>query len=431
MKGTATLLILFLLGVIHPSSADTPGTIRVALTVFPPEAEVLVIPPAGSAAPAVPQWETSNSGARRRIYSALPPGTHLRISASGYETAVVHLPRESAPEALTLEERLFPADGPVRLVAELPTGDGPKSVAFIPGGRIVVPLLWDSGIDVFHIAPEGVERIERIEPPSERAAAAGFVEPLSNASWGELWISQMNGDRLHRFDLTSLQYRDSLSASGQWPKVMETVSGGAGRELLVTSNWLSETVVFHDRLTGDLVHEVAMQGSPRGIAVVGDREEVWVAEFSTGDIVIIDPVNGTVLERLSLGPGAARHIVAHPRDERVYYSDMYHGTVSIIDAETRELLRTRRLGSNINTIAVDPRGRYLYVSERGRNNPESYHRPGPAFGRIFVVDADTLEPVQTVWGRHQPTGLAVSADGTLLAATDFLDDTLSIYSVAE
>ncbi|MFW5827492.1 MAG: YncE family protein [Alkalispirochaeta sp.] len=433
MNGTATLLILLLLWVIPPSVADTPPTVRVELTVFPPEAEVTVISPAPAAgpAPAAPQWETSESGARRRIYSALPAGTLLRISATGYETSVVHLPRENVPAVLTLEERLFPADGPLRLFAELPTGDGPKSVAFIPEGRVVVPLLWDRGIDVFDVSPGEIRHIERIEPPPDRAAAAGFVEPLSNASQGELWISQMNGDRLHRFDLTSLRYRDSISASGQWPKVMETVSGADGRELLITSNWLSETVVFHDRLSGDLIHEVDMHGAPRGIAVVGDPQEVWVTEFSTGDIVIIDPVSGAVRERLPLGPGAARHIVTHPRDERVYYSDMYHGTVSIIDGKTRELLRTRRLGSNINTIAVDPRGRYLYVSERGRNNPENYHRPGPAFGRIFVVDADTLEPVQTVWGRHQPTGLAVSEDGTLLAATDFLDDTLSIYTVAE
>ncbi|HKK49504.1 MAG TPA: hypothetical protein VJ932_10435 [Alkalispirochaeta sp.] len=429
MKGTATLLILFLLWAIPSSAADTPGTIRVELTVFPPEAEVSVIASNIS--------DTSGTvSAGQRVFSALAPGTRLRISAPGYEDAIVHLPSTDAPPVLSIEERLFPAEGPVRLAAELPTGGGPKSVAFVPGGRIVVPLLWDNGADVFHVTADqygqiGTERIERIAPPGESAVDAGFVEPLSIASRGELWISQMNGDRLHRFDLAGLRYRDSISAAGQWPKVMAMISRDTGRELLVTSNWLSETVVFHDRATGELVYEVALQGSPRGIAVVDARDEVWVAEFSTGDIVVIDAGNGTVLERLPLGPGAARHIVAHPWDGRLYYSDMYHGTVSIIDGQTRTVRRTRRFGSNINTIAIDPRGRYLYISERGRNNPENYQRPGPAFGRIFVVDADTLELVQTVWGRHQPTGLAVSSDGSLLAATDFLDDNLSIYTVAE
>jgi DNA-binding beta-propeller fold protein YncE len=384
---------------------------------------------------------------------------------------VVHLPGDGATAVtepdlseavISIEERLLPADGPLRLAAELPTGGGPKSVAFLPGGRIVTPLLWGSGADTFRVSYDRfgqlhVEPLGRIEPPRQSAANSGFVEPLTIASRGELWVSQMNGDRLHRFDLSNLTYRDSIPASGQWPKVMAVVppsrirftgpvvesfwnpnrsaalrnpAGEAG-ELLVTSNWLSRTVVFHDRATGELVHEVHLDGQPRGIAVTGRPHEVWVTEFSTGDVVVIDPYAGAILERLPYGPGAARHIVAHPRDRRLYYSDMYHGTVSIIDGDSREVRSSRRFGSNVNTIAIDPRGRYLFVSERGRNNPESYHLPGPAFGRIFVVDADTLETVQTVWGRHQPTGLAVSADGTLLAATDFLDNNLSIFTIAE
>ncbi|MEX2442321.1 MAG: YncE family protein [Alkalispirochaeta sp.] len=466
MKGTITLLILCFLWVIPSVPASSPGVIRLELTVFPPEAEVTVIPPEsyrGGPVVSSPIRSTSGIGTLRRVYPALPPATRLRITAPGYEEAMVHLPGGAGDSGvISIEERLFPAGGPLRLSAELPTGDGPKSVAFVPGGRIVVPLLWDTGADTFQLTVDrleqvSVEPIGRIQPPPEIAGEEGFVEPLCIAAHGELWISQMNGDRLHRFDLVDMNYRESISAAGQWPKVMAVVpptafrptgpvvesawnpnrqpsargTGGKDRALLVTSNWLSETVVFHDRATGELVHDVHLEGQPRGIAVFDDPREVWVTEFSTGDIVVIEPYSGAIVDRLPLGPGAARHIVAHPRDRRVYYSDMYHGTVSVIDGDTREVRLTRRFGSNINTIAVDPRGRYLYISERGRNNPESYHLPGPAFGRIFVVDADTLEPVQTVWGRHQPTGLAVSPDGTLLAATDFLDDNMSIYTVAE
>ena len=478
MNGTVTLLILWFLWMIPSPPVAASDEIRLELTVFPPEAEVTLTPPedhGGDFEVAAPRRATSAAGAPQRIYSSLPPGTRLRITAPGYQERVVHLPgadgagladsrteaagfvdaasssagsesadpprasdRDQLPRVISIEERLDPAQGPLRLAAELPTGGGPKSVTFVPDGRIVVPLLWESGADLFRVGRDRwgqvrVERTGRIEPPEESAGEAGFVEPLSIAAHRELWLSQMNGDRLHRFESSGMTYQGSISASGRWPKVMAVVPPGGGqRTLLVTSNWLSETVVFHDRATGDLIHEVPLAGQPRGIAVIEAPREVWVTEFSTGDVVVIDPDSGAILERLPLGPGAARHIVAHPRERILYYSDMYHGTVSIIDADAREVLRTRRFGSNINTIAIDPRGRYLFISERGRNNPESYHLPGPAFGRIFVVDADSdsLETVQTVWGRHQPTGLAVSPDGTLLAATDFLDNNLSVFTIS-
>jgi DNA-binding beta-propeller fold protein YncE len=83
----------------------------------------------------------------------------------------------------------------------------------------------------------------------------------------------------------------------------------------------------------------------------------------------------------------------------------------------------------VNTIAFGPDGRYLFVSVRGRNNPESYLIPGPEFGRILVLDPETLETVHEVYGRHQPTGLAVSPDGRYLVTTDFLDDNVALYRI--
>jgi DNA-binding beta-propeller fold protein YncE len=252
----------------------------------------------------------------------------------------------------------------------------------------------------------------------------------------------MNTNEIHRFDLGSLRHEETRDSGGVWPKVM-----ALGGDRLVVANWYSETVDFLplsprdptsprrllpvDPVAENSRRSIPLTGEPRGMVVVGSPPEVWICEFSTGDITILDLASGEVIDRLDLGPGAARHIVAAEGGRRLYYSDMYHGTVSVIDRVSRHVTNRRRLGINLNTIVLDPRGRYLYVSERGRNNPESYLLPGPEFGRIFVLDAESLEVVQTVWGRQQPTGLAVSADGRYLATTDFLDDNLAVYRVAD
>jgi Tol biopolymer transport system component len=46
-----------------------------------------------------------------------------------------------------------------------------------------------------------------------------------------------------------------------------------------------------------------------------------------------------------------------------------------------------------------------------------------------MLNANDLSVEERVWGRNQPTGLAVSPDGKYLAFTDFLDANLELYVI--
>jgi sugar lactone lactonase YvrE len=103
--------------------------------------------------------------------------------------------------------------------------------------------------------------------------------------------------------------------------------------------------------------------------------------------------------------------------------------VNILNASTGAVLASKRIGSNINTIVLSPDGKRIFASSRGRNNPEDYTRPGPEFGAVYMLNATDLSVEEKVWGRNQPTGLAVSPDGKYLAFTDFLDANLELYVI--
>lgn len=482
MKTAVVLPILTLVLVLLSAPvAASPITLR--LRTEPPGATVALLAPATRVIPPV-DGTGRRSGLRLegppatrlvpaqrdgawRVFSGLAVPARIVVTAPGYRPRIVHLVDIADPgNELVVEERLLPAEGPLHLVAELPTGPSPKSVAFLPDNRLVVPLLWGGGADVFRVRPNGRGGVEvdhegTVGPPEAYRDPAGFVEPLVLPGRNELWLSQMNNDTVHRFRLDRLDYLDSWDARGRWPKVLALVPARTGGHRLAVADWLSEVVALlplppipeaaHPRVRrsmpmGTSPHQataaespddgvvVAINGQPRGMALVGGDgrpAELWVCEFSTGDISIVDPIEGRVVERLALGPGAARHIVPVDGGRRVVYTDMYHGTVSLIDVAARRVLRRRRIGVNVNTVVADPHGGRLFVSERGRNNSESYLLPGPEFGRIHVLDAVTLAPIQVISGRHQPTGLAVSPDGSLLAATDFLDDNVAIYRIAD
>jgi len=158
-----------------------------------------------------------------------------------------------------------------------------------------------------------------------------------------------------------------------------------------------------------------------------DGSLLYTAIYDASLVVVVNMTTNRIEKRyrLSDGAGAARHIIYH--NDKLYVSDMLRGTVNILNASTGAVLHSRRVGLNINTIVLSPDGRYVFASSRGRNHPDDYTRPGPDFGAVYMLSADDLTLQERIWGRNQPTGLAVSPDGKLLVFTDFLDANLELY----
>ena len=314
--------------------------------------------------------------------------------------------------------------GVLELQREYSTGKQPKSAYFSPDGkRLFVPLLGEHGVDVFRVEGSLIYEMRLTVPESK---ATGFVEALTDEKRRELWVSNMEENKVHIYNLDTLAYKTSISVSGVYPKVI--VQNPAGNLTLV-SNWASLNISVFDSDTKELLRRIPVGGTPRGMAFSPDGKFCYVAIYDGPVVAVVDMEQNRVIKRyqMSGGVGAAKHVIY--RDGKLYVSDMYRGTVNILDAATGALLASRRVGYNINTIVLSPDGKWVFASSRGMNNREDYTRPGPDFGAVYMLRADDLTLVERVWGRNQPTGLAVSPDGKYLVFTDFLDANLEWYRI--
>ena len=124
-----------------------------------------------------------------------------------------------------------------------------------------------------------------------------------------------------------------------------------------------------------------------------------------------------------------RHLVGQADGSTIYASDMGRQMVLVVDTATNEVTQLATVDRNPNTIDLSPDGRVLYVSNRGRNNPQTYYKPGPEWGTVIAIDVATGGSLDAIVGGNQTTGLDVSPDGGLLAYSDFLDDRIVVYRI--
>lgn len=303
------------------------------------------------------------------------------------------------------------------------TGSQPKSVEFSPNGEyLAVALLNGEGIEIYSL--RDMQLYRRLKPPDEWSEKKGFVETSFFKTRNELWVSQMTTGQIHVFDTLNWKYIRSFDCGGSWPKV---IALNKNEDTAYISNWESKDISIVDTEGYKVKGTVSVNGVPRGITVSPDQKFLYVSNFTSGDINKIDIGKKLVVKNIDLGDGALRHIVISEEEKKLYVSDMYHGTVSVLNLKTDTVERSFYVGSNINTIKLSVDGKKLFISSRGRNSTNGYLEKGSEFGKILVYDTQLKRVTDWTWGGNQPTGLAISPDGSFLAFTDFLDYRIEIY----
>jgi DNA-binding beta-propeller fold protein YncE len=404
-----------------PVSSDTttstaPSTSTPPTTATSRNVEFVVYPSTAAATVTVtPGTGSSTSDSSPRSVTAAGP-LEVEVEADGYRSEQFMVPAEIEG---TYEVFLDPPDQLVDRQAVWTTGAAPKQVAFTPdASELWVTLLAGSGLEVYD--PANGALLAAIDLPE-----AGSVEVIFDSTGQTAFVSQMETASVYEIDVATHSIRRTLETGGSWTKVMVL---DPDEERLWASNWVSNDVSEFDLATGELVRRIPTVATPRGLATDPGGTRLYVAGYDSGDIQVIDLATGEGTVIADTG-GAVRHLVADPESNLIYASDMALDQIFAIDTGTdtvEPIAETDRLP---NTVDISPDGQVLAVSNRGRNNPETYYLPGPEWGSILLIDAASGAILDAIVGGNQPTGLDLSADGTLLAYSDFLDNRVTVLSV--
>ncbi len=154
-------------------------------------------------------------------------------------------------------------------------------------------------------------------------------------------------------------------------------------------------------------HTGPTRSSP--IAITSDDAFVWSVN-PDNDSVSVFQVAGDANQKVAEIPvGKEPWCVAiTPDDAKVYVTNMASGTVSVINAATRQVVKTIQVGTEPFGCALTPDGRKLYVANQSSDT-------------VSVISTAANRVIRTIRNvGPKPHGIAITEDGRKVYVTQFL-----------
>ena len=111
-----------------------------------------------------------------------------------------------------------------------------------------------------------------------------------------------------------------------------------------------------------MTHTIPVGGTPSGVAADSAAHTVYVTNYSSGTVSVIDEATNTVTHTIPVGGGFPYGVAVDPGTHTVYVTNNSAGTVSVIDEATSTVTATVPVGVFPYEVAVDPATHTAYVA---------------------------------------------------------------------
>ncbi len=263
-----------------------------------------------------------------------------------------------------------------RVLATLPTGEGPHEVATSHDGRWAVVSNYGvrgkpgNSLTVIDLARLAVDRtigLGQYQRPHGIAFYPGdtLLTVTSEASSAVLLV-----------DLRTNQVTATAPTGGRLSHMLALVPDG---RRLFTSNVADGSISWIDPITRQTVRTLSVARQVEGIAVSPDGKTVWVGSNGDSIVVVVDVGQWKALDTLR-GFGMPYRMAVTPDGKTAVITDPIRSEVRIVDARTRQLQKLVTITSDSvvataevpgsaapEGVAVSRDSRFAFVTLQGRN----------------------------------------------------------------
>jgi YVTN family beta-propeller protein len=280
-----------------------------------------------------------------------------------------------------------------KVVARIPTGEGPHEVAASSDGKLAVVTNYgakDPGHSLSIIDLVAQKEIHRLDlGPLGRPHGILFAD-------GKFYFTVELSKLVARYDPATNQL-DWLLGVGQNRTHMLVRTKYLNE--IFTSNVDSGTVTAIEKSTdpsGWKETNIPVGKAVEGIDLSPDDKDVWVANAADGTVSVIETATSKVTHTFNVRTKHSNRLKFTPDGKFALISDPAAGELVIVDTAARTITKMLDVGSGPGGILIVPDGSRAYVALAGDN-------------AVAVIDLHTLEVSGKIPTGQGPDGLAWAA----------------------
>ena len=156
---------------------------------------------------------------------------------------------------------------------------------------------------------------------------------------------------------------------------------------------------------------------PHGVGLSKDETELFIAATRSHRVFVIDTSSLEVTESIATHQQSTHMIYMDPQKETIYIPNIGSDNITVMDADSREIITHLPVGSGPEGAAVHPNGEYLFVANQHDND-------------VFVIDLEDYSRVARGRLGDCPIRLMFSPDGKYALIPNRLSGDLSIIDVS-
>jgi YVTN family beta-propeller protein len=154
----------------------------------------------------------------------------------------------------------------------------------------------------------------------------------------------------------------------------------------------------------------------------------YVANVDDDTVSVIDTARNTVVATVPVG-GFPDGVATTPDGTRAYVTNNFDSNISVIDTASNTVVATIPVGLAPSGITITPDATYSYEQGNRHHEPLAYVT-NAADNTVSVIDTATNKVLATIPVGQDPTGVAITSDGTQAYVTNQLDDSVSVIDTA-
>ncbi len=320
-------------------------------------------------------------------------------------------PEPTETPTLTPTPTLFPTATPE--VRGLKIGARPNAIVMDPNGSRV--YISDENGLIHIVSTESLRPIADIRTDSTTLSWL-----LISPSGDRLYASTLDGNVL-AFDTARFDVITRAKLNGTYPVVRPMALSPDGARLYVSEAPDKNLGIVSLEARGlGLIARFGDARDPRFSAVTRNGTRLFIPNYSEGMVTVYSVSSNfqffpALTNRIPIRGGPTSAVLN--RDESLLYVTLgIEPSIAVVNTQTLAVQKTIAMPTNLFGAALTPDGRRLIVT----SNISDY---------AYVVDTATNQMTASFFVGQGPRGIAISPDSRTAYTANYLDGTMSVFSI--